>query len=149
MGTRRHGERGAPPPFRNSRLYRANAQWYFDTREGTQFGPFPLLDDARVALSVFVAQNVYERTDRGMRREDCPGAADALVHMVDEVVDVLRCHVDFGALAAENWSCSRIEDLEKENHQDRETLERIQVLRFALERGEKIFDSEIFLERRA
>ena len=149
MGSRRHGEHGDPPPFRNSRLYRANGHWFFDTREGTQFGPFALLDDARVALAVFVAQNVYERPGKRLRRDDCPGAADALVHMVEEVVDVLRCHVDFGALAAENWARSRLEDLEQDNSGGREGLERVRVLAFVRECGENIFDPDIFLQRRA
>ena len=35
----RRGET-APSPYRSKRLYCINGLWYFDTREGEQYGPF-------------------------------------------------------------------------------------------------------------
>ena len=83
MSSRRSGERGQPPPFRSKRVCQANGQWYFDTREGAQFGPFQSEDEANKALAFFVALNVYDsQVNRSGNKSDESGAQDGISHMV-------------------------------------------------------------------
>jgi len=149
VSSSRNGEHGNHPPFRSKRLYRVNGHWYFDTREGTQFGPFSDHGEAKKALAIFVAQNVYKRAEDGWHGDESPGEQDGIAHMVNEVIDILRCHIDFGPLAANTWVKSRLEDLELNSEKNSITLERIGVLRYAMEYGEKLFDSGVFLEELA
>lgn len=148
MSSRRFGEHGHPP-YRSKRLYRANGQWYFDTREGTQFGPFRTQEEAKNALAVFVALHVYEEAENGWRPAQNPSAQDGIDHLVQEIIEVLRCHVDFGPLAANTWIQSRLEDLELSKEQTPVTLERMDVLKYAMEYGQKLFDPSVFLENLA
>jgi len=132
MSSGRNGEHGSHPPFRSKRLYGAKAHWYFDAREGTQSGPFSNQEEARKALAMFVAQNVIERIEKGLSHNDRPGAQDGIEHMVQEVIDILRCHVDFGPLAANTWVLSRLEDLELNSENNPTACERMGVLDYAM-----------------
>jgi hypothetical protein len=78
MRASRKDEQGSHPPFRSKRLYGANAHWYFDAREGMQSGPFSNQDEARKALAMFVAQNVFAGTEQGFSRDDRPAHRTAL-----------------------------------------------------------------------
>lgn len=101
MSSRRRGERGQPPPFRNKRIYHANGQWYFDTREGKQFGPFQSEDAANKALAFFVALNVYDsQVNRSVNISDESGAQDGINHMVQEALGFLRFREENGQIAA-------------------------------------------------
>ena len=84
-----------------------------------------------------------------MAGDDRPGEQDDIEHMVCEVLDVLRCHIDFGPLAAHTWIKCRLEDLNSNNEKNPKTLECIGVLVCAMEHGEKLFDSGIFLGKLA
>jgi len=145
MSSCRYDEPANPSPYRSKRLYRANGQWYFDPREGTQFGPFRSQEEARMALAFFVAENVYTRVETGLNRNERPGVQDGIEHMVDEALEVLRCHKDFGALAADSWIKCRLESLDgSEGSLDRE---RIGILRYAMDHAEQLFDPGLFLEK--
>lgn len=141
MSSSRNGEHGSHPPFRSKRLYGANAHWYFDAREGMQSGPFSNQDEARKALALFVALNVFAGTANGLGHDDRPGAQDGIEHMVQEVIDILRCHIDFGPLAAHTWVLSRLEDLELNGENNPTACERMGILAYAMKHGEKFFDS--------
>ena len=147
MSSSRHGEHGHPPPYRNKRLYLANGHWYFDTREGTQFGPFQSSSDAKKALAFFVAENIYTRAEAGLMRDERPGVQDGIEHMVEEVLDVLRCYKDFGALAADSWIRCRLEDLKQNGEENVVKLESAGVLEHALDHAEQLFDSALFLKK--
>lgn len=98
-----------------------------------------------MALAFFVAENVYKRVEAGLNRGERPGEQDGIEHMVDEVMEVLRCHKDFGALAADSWIKCRLENLDgAEGSIDRE---RIGVLRYAMDHAEQLLDPELFLEK--
>ena len=45
----RTGE-GGPVPFRSSRYFSINGEWFFSTREGANHGPYTTLDRAKAAL---------------------------------------------------------------------------------------------------
>ena len=146
MGSKRRGEQG-DPPYRSKRLYRANGKWFFDTREGTQFGPFLSQEEAIKVLAFFVAQNVHESGNVGGIGEEAPGSQDGIEHMVREVLEVLVCHQDYGPLAARTWIHSRLEDLEPDG--DATVAECRAVLQYAMEHAERLFDFGVFLESSA
>ena len=148
MSSKRRGEQG-DPPYRSNRLYRANGQWFFDTREGTQFGPFRTPEEARKVLAFFIAQNVHESGNQGVAGEEPPGTQDGIAHMVREVLEVLVCHQDYGPLAARTWVHSRLEDLEPDGNDDTATAECREVLQYAMDHAEELFDVEVFLESSA
>jgi len=149
MSSRRHGEPGHSPPYRSKRIYRANGYWYFDTREGTQFGPFENTEEAKKALAFFVAQNIYKRAEGGLNGEERPGVQDGIEHMVQEILDTLRCYKDFGALAADSWVRCRLEDLELNGKDNANDIECAGVLKYAIVHAEQLFDTEVFLEEAA
>ena len=145
MSSCRYDEPANPSPYRSKRLYRANGHWYFDTRQGTQFGPFRSLEEARMASAFFVAENVYNRAEAGLNRNERPGEQDGIEHMVEEAMEVLRCYKDFGELAADSWIKCRLENLDgSEGAIDRE---RIGVLRYAMDYAGQLLDPELFLEK--
>lgn len=144
MNPRRYGESSAPLPYRSKRLYRADAHWYFDTREGTQFGPFRTKQGAKRALAVFLAQNVFGWTNEQLKAENHPGTQDGIEHMVEEVIEVLRCERDFGALAAENWIKSRLEDLDSKAKGNPTAADIADVLQHAMDYGSQLFEHDMF-----
>ena len=148
MSSIRLGEQGNPP-YRSKRLYRANGQWYFDTREGTQFGPFRSPEEARKVLAFFVAQNVHASGKKSAFGAESPGSQDGIEHMVREVLEVLVCHEDYGPLAARTWVHSRLEDLELHAGDDATTAECRDVLKYAMDHAEQLFDFGVFLESSA
>ena len=148
MSSKRRGEQG-DPPYRSKRLYRANAQWFFDTREGTQFGPFRSEEEARKVLAFFIAQNVYESGNYSVTGAEPPGTQDGIEHMVREVLEVLVCHEDYGPLAARTWVHSRLEELGVDGDDDTAVAECREVLQYAMEHAEELFDVDVFLESSA
>lgn len=144
MSSCRYDEQANPSPYRSKRLYRANEYWYFDTREGTQFGPFKNPEEAKKALAFFIAENVYKRVENGLNHGDRPGMQDDIEHLVEEVLEILRCHKDFGARAADSRIKCRLEGLEEAA--DAISLERTGVLNYALDHAEQLFDPELFSE---
>lgn len=144
MNFRRKGEQCTTPIYRNKRLHRVNNLWYFDTREGTQYGPFQNLEDAKNALAVFLAQKVFECTDEQLKADGYPGKQDGIDHLVEEVIEILRCEVDFGVLAAHNWTKSRLEDLESHGEGDPSTEDLIALLKHAMDYGPQLFDVNMF-----
>ena len=144
MNFRRSGELFTTPIYRSKRLHRVNTLWYFDTREGTQYGPFQTLGDARNALAVFLAQNVFEWTDEQLKADGYPGEQDGIENLVEEVIEVLRCERDFGALAAHNWMKSRLEDLESYGAGDSSTEELIALLKHTKDYGPELYDVSMF-----
>ena len=148
MSLNRFGERG-DPRYRSKRLYRTNGRWYFDTREGMQFGPFSTPKEARKVLAFFVAQNAQESPATELDVTDPLGAQDGIGHMVQEALDVLRCQRNYGSRAALTWAESRLEDLGLKSEKDSNTLECMDMLRYAMSLAEHSFDFVVFLENHA
>jgi hypothetical protein len=149
MVVSRSGESPDSSFFRSNRIYAADSLWWFDTREGVQFGPFLCRNTAMCALAVFVAQHVHEGKNTRKRTSGVPGSQDRIAHMIEEILEVLRQNRDFGEMASTNWVRSRLEELRRTRSLTAETAGRIQVLEFSLQHPEQTFDFEYFLKCRA
>ena len=51
----RKGE-DTPYPFRSTRIFRANGEWYFSTREGSEIGPFPDREETEASLLEYLRE---------------------------------------------------------------------------------------------
>lgn len=151
MTTARLGKAQEPKLYRSARIYTANSLWWFDTREGVQFGPFICRMAATCALAVYVAQHVHETAGRSVKRQtpEPPGAQDRIGHMIEEILEVLRQRRDFGEVSATNWAKSRLEELRRTSRLTAETVGRIRVLEFSLRHPKQTFNFEYFLKCRA
>lgn len=149
MNCTRRDESAESAVFRVRRVYVTNDGWYFDSREGIQFGPFHCQASAVSALAVYVAQHVDECPDCRANGYEPAGQQDGIAHMVDEVLDVLRRHREFGPLAASTWARSRIEQLKTNTARTPVTIGAIRVLEFVLNHPEETFRFETFLQNRA
>jgi hypothetical protein len=129
----RRGE-GTHPPFRSQRLFSENGQWYFDTREGKQVGPYPDLTDVKKALAVFLAQkqliiaNSFE-SDISFS----PGAQDGIDHMVEEIFEFFHQYKLKGHTNAIIWANKRLGDLLRDTQDYANRSERVEALRYALD----------------
>ncbi|MCB1926216.1 MAG: hypothetical protein KDJ27_21215 [Gammaproteobacteria bacterium] len=149
MTTSRFGEAPEAQFYRSARVYVSNSVWWFDTREGVQFGPFICKIAASCALAVYVAQHVHENATTRMLSTQIAGSQDRIAHMIEEVVEVIRQHQDFGQLAATNWAKWRLEELRRKATATSETVGRIRVLEFTLRHPEQTFSFDQFLRFRA
>lgn len=149
MAVARPGEDPQIRYYRSARIYAANSLWWFDTREGVQFGPFICRIAAICSLAVYVAQHVHEHEKINKQTTDPPGSQDRIAHMVREILEVLRQHQDFGETAATNWTKCRLEELRGSGILTSATVGRIRVLEFSLRHPEQTFDFEYFLKCRA
>ncbi|MDJ0740338.1 MAG: DUF6316 family protein [Gammaproteobacteria bacterium] len=149
MATARLGDSTDASFYRSTRVYAANSLWWFDTREGVQFGPFICRIAAICALAVYVAQIAHEDKNLHAAAGEPPGTQDGIAHMVEEILDVLAQRHEFGVTAASNWACARLEVLRAGNRLTSENVGRIRALEFALRHPEQTFDFEHFLRWRA
>jgi hypothetical protein len=107
----RFGEEGNQP-FRNQRLFIENGQWYFDTREGTQVGPFHDVREVKKALAAFVAQRLLIANNNNHIERSClPGSQDGIEHMVEELFNFFLEYKLNGQEAAMLWAKQRLREL--------------------------------------
>ena len=59
----RKGESGVIP-FRTGRFFTVDTEWYFTTREGTDYGPYKSKFDAEVNLEFFISNVIYDENVR-------------------------------------------------------------------------------------
>ncbi|MCB1724605.1 MAG: hypothetical protein KDJ39_13025 [Gammaproteobacteria bacterium] len=149
MATVRLGEISDTQYYRSARVYVSNSLWWFDTREGVQFGPFICKISAVCALAVYVAQHVHENGSAAGVESQPPGAQDHIAHMIEEVLEVLGQNRDFGQVAATNWAKSRLEALRESAAATADTVGRIRVLEFTLRHPDQTFSFDYFLRCRA
>jgi hypothetical protein len=129
----RRGE-ASHPPFRSQRFFLENGQWYFDTREGKQVGPYTELDDVKKALAVFLAQKLLIIDTINQPEEILvPGAQDGIEHMVEEVFEFLHQYKIKGQTGAIIWANSRLGDLLRDGQNLTSRTERVEALKYALE----------------
>ncbi|MES9990327.1 MAG: DUF6316 family protein [Candidatus Thiodiazotropha sp.] len=133
MIANRYGEEGYPP-FRTQRLFSENGQWYFDTREGTQLGPYHDLKQAKQALALFVAQRLLV-TDRNKGDESSfvAGSQDGIEHMVEELFNYLIEYKSKGQTSATVWAGQRLRDLKRERNSIEDHSIRMEAIQFALD----------------
>jgi hypothetical protein len=129
----RRGE-ASHPPFRSQRFFSENGQWYFDTREGRQVGPYPELDDVKKALAVFLAQKLLI-INKSKQTEEIlvPGEQDGIEHMVEEVFEFFHQYKLKGQTGAILWANSRLGDLLRDAQHLTNRAERVEALKYALE----------------
>lgn len=56
--TCRVGESDAPTTFRSNRFFTNGSEWYFTTREGVDYGPFPSRIVAHNAIQKFIRERM-------------------------------------------------------------------------------------------
>jgi hypothetical protein len=133
MNLKRHGEE-SHTPFRNRRLYSENGQWYFDTREGKQFGPYKDKNEAGKALAIFIAQSVYnQNTDRTDKNDPHHGAQDGIESLVEELLDFFLYLDAHGQTDALLWANHRLQELTENNKSISNCKQRIEALKYAMD----------------
>ncbi len=133
MVMKRYGEGEGHPPFRTQRLLTENGQWFFDTREGSQVGPYPDINEVKKALAVFVAQRLlFVQSRSNLCRDFMPGAQDGIEHMVKELYEYYLEYQQNGQTAAILRANQRIRELLRDRESLKGRAERMQALRYAL-----------------
>ncbi len=129
----RYGE-DSHPPFRSQRLFSENGQWYFDTREGKQVGPYHEYDDMKKALAVFLAQKLLI-IDKNVYSDSryVPGSQDGVEHMVEEIFEFFHQYKLKGQAGATLWAKQRLKILHGDNENPSIRSERMEAIRYALE----------------
>jgi hypothetical protein len=133
MVASRYGEEGYPP-FRSQRLFSENGQWFFDTREGKQIGPYYDLKEVKKALAVFVAQRLLiAENNRSIDSSLIPGSQDGIEHMVEELFDFFLEYKSKGQTAAMLWANQRIRELLRDRGNIPNRSVRMEAIRYALD----------------
>lgn len=132
MNYLRYGEQNFPP-FRTQRLYSQNGEWYFDTREGKQIGPYRDNQAIKQALAIFVAQRLVDRDSSIFNSTDFhPGAQDGIEHLVEELFGYYQNRKQNGQTAAMVWANNRLRELLRNRENASHRTDRMAVLRYAL-----------------
>ena len=133
MIANRYGEEGYPP-FRSQRLFSENGQWYFDTREGTQVGPYHDLKEVKNALAVFIAQRLLiAENSRNTDGAYIPGSQDGIEHLVEELYTFLQQYKSKGQTAAMLWANQRLRELLRNRDNLPGLSARMDAIRYALD----------------
>lgn len=61
MDQHRAGESGTSIPFRNKRHFCTNGEWFFETRNGEQCGPFENKEEMEAELLMFIRNQAMAR----------------------------------------------------------------------------------------
>lgn len=123
----------SPPPFRGQRLYSSNGQWFFDTREREQFGPYRDQGEAKKALAIFVAHKLHGRIADGPTNIPFrPGAQDGIAYMVEELLGFVSSRNDRGQTAALAWAHRRLKEVSDYSNHIPNAEERMKALEYAM-----------------
>ncbi len=113
MFINRYGEVGRQH-FRSQRLFSENGQWYFDTREGHQIGPYYDLKGVKNALAAFISQRLLvSGKARSEALDYLPGRQDGIEHLVEELYEYYTIYQQNGQTAAVSWAIKRVAELER------------------------------------
>jgi len=133
MTAMRFGEEGNPP-FRTQRLFNENGQWFFDTREGKQVGPYRDIGEVKKALAVFIAQRLLiAQNNQTIDTSLKPGSQDGIEPMVDELFGFFQEYKSRGQTAAMLWANQRLRELLRESGALPERSVRMEAIRYALD----------------
>jgi hypothetical protein len=129
----RFGEVGNQP-YRTQRLFTENGQWYFDTREGSQVGPFRDINEVKKALATFVAQRMLiAKTNAAIDSSYLPGSQDGIEHMVEELFNFFLEYKLKGQTAAMLWANQRLIELLRSSENLPGRSGRMEAIRYALD----------------
>ncbi len=132
MHLNRYGEQGYTP-FRNRRLYSVNGQWFFDTCESEQFGPYRDQSEAKKALALFVAQKLCgPNTNRSHNKDLRHGVQDGIEDAVEELLEFVGFRDNFGQTVALAWANQRLEELTDYRRNISNVKVRTAVLKYAM-----------------
>ncbi|MEJ2455894.1 MAG: DUF6316 family protein [Candidatus Thiodiazotropha sp.] len=132
MVAKRYGEVDNPP-FRTQRLFTENGQWYFDTREGTQVGPYHDINEVKKALAVFLAQRLLiAQSNRDSDESFMPGSQDGIEYMVKELFDYYLEYKSKGQTAALLWGNQRLRELLRSGEDLAGCSARMDAIRYAI-----------------
>lgn len=133
MDSNRFGEQ-SHTAFRGRRLYSINGQWYFDTREGKQFGPYRDQNETEKALAIFVAQSLLDlNTSGSINKRRHPGEQDGIEYMVEELLEFFRFRKIHGQTAALGWAIHRLKKLRENRKTISHSDERIEAIKYAMD----------------
>ena len=131
MDANRYGE-VSHTPFRSQRLFSVNGQWYFDTREGEQIGPYHDHNEVNKALAVFIARRLLSlEKSRINNKELHYGAQDNIEHMVEELLGYFGCCNEYGLTPALAGAKNRFEEIMENINDFSNSKERMEVLQYA------------------
>lgn len=129
----RYGEQ-RHPAFRNRRLYSVNGQWYFDTREREQVGPYRDQNEAEKALAVFISKTLLDlNASRPNNNRVQYGAQDGIAHMVEELLEFFSYSKKQGQTAALAWANHRLKKIMDNRKYISNSKERFEVLEYAMD----------------
>jgi len=133
MGINRFGEE-SHTPFRSKRLYSVNGQWFFDTREDKQFGPYRDKSEAEKRLAIFIAQNLHDLKEGrpGIQSPD-HGTQDGIEHMLEELSQFFLFRNMKGQTATLVWANRRLKELTENPNNISKTRDRIEVIQYAMD----------------
>jgi hypothetical protein len=133
MFINRYGEEGHQH-FRSQRLFSENGQWYFDTREGHQIGPYYDLKDVKNALAVFISQRLLVSGNRRDEEIDyLPGRQDGIENLVEELYEYYLFYKQNGQTAAVLWANQRVRELMRSRDSLGSVSSRIDALKYAMD----------------
>ena len=132
MELNRRGEQ-SHTPYRSRRLYMANGQWYFETRQGKTFGPYRNEYEAKKALAVFIAQAHCRYSSEPDKIDLHYGVQDGIEHMIEELVPFFHVHNNFGQTTALAWAHRRLMELKDRGIKIPENKERMEAINYALD----------------
>jgi len=122
------------PPFRSQRLISENGQWYFDTREGTQVGPYPDIREVKKALAASIARWLLASHDPDAGHEAyLPGSQDGIEDMVAEIHHYFLEYQSKGQTAATLWANQRRRELLQSRDSRSMRTSRLEAIEYALE----------------
>ena len=131
----RYGEKGYTP-FRSRRLYVVNGRSFFDTREGTQFGPYRDRKEAEMALALFVSNRLSELNYIWPENEGPGyGIQDGIEPMLEELMEYFyQCRYR-GKVAGLAWAKNRIKFIGAHHTTIDRSIKRIEAIEYVVDKG--------------
>ena len=135
MKQQRHGDSEDRYFFRTKRLFNTNGEWFFDTREGTQCGPFHDRDIAEKELAIFIAQKINDlREDTAACLDEHPGIQDGIALMVEEFCSYFKRQRKNGKISTLAWAKNRIQELKDDRKNPGSNRIRQEALKYVMDR---------------
>ena len=121
--------------FRSKRIYSANGNWYFDSREGKQFGPYINRSDAEIELAIFFAQIVRNlEPEESKSMNTSYGNQDGIEQMVEELFGYFNYRKKHGSTSAIAWANIRLRELEDDCTDSVYNNTRLEALKYVMNR---------------
>ena len=121
--------------FRSKRIYSTNGYWYFDTREGKQFGPYINRPDVEIELAIFFAQIVRNlEPEESKSMNTSYGHQDGIEQMVEELFGYFNHRKKHGSTSTLAWADIRLRELEDDCTDSVYNNTRLEALKYVMNR---------------